>query len=120
MDTLIALALIVRTGIKTKGDIKTRTAAAMAQSQSIPFQLIKLSIWLTFLIINFKLFGAWLGLHLELFKLRMAWEMFLVNQGINDLIVSTQSYCNGFLDGMGAGVIIAMIIVWHLRTKPKQ
>lgn len=120
MDSLIALALLVRTGIKTNGDLRTKTAAAVATSQSLSFQLIKLSIWLAFLIINFKLLGAWLGLHLELFKLRMAWEMFLVNQGINDLIVSTRSYCNGFLDGMGAGVIVTMIIIWHLRTKSKQ
>lgn len=117
MDTLIALTLLVRTGIKTEGDLKVKAAKAMATSRSIPFQLIKLCLWMTFLILNWKLFGAWLGLHMKLLQLHMAWDIFLANQWWHDWLLSIRSYLNGFADGMGAG--IGLCITFLLGRKRK-
>jgi hypothetical protein len=117
MDSLISAAVLLIQSRSTKGDLKTKAAAAIAQSQSLQFQIIKLCIWLAFLLINFKLFTAWLGLHIKLWQLRMAWEMFLVNQGLDDLLVSVRSYLSGFFDGMGVAILMMVGFILYLRFK---
>jgi hypothetical protein len=117
MDTLIAICLIVRTGIKTEGDLRTKTAKALATSQSIPFQVFKLCLWGLFLILNWKLFGAWISLQMNLLQLHMAWDMFLANQWWHDGLLSIRSYLNGFTDGMGAGIGLCVVFLVVRRSR---